>query len=274
MESKCLVYTALFDLSRQNIDGRSIAQYLEWLDRTARIFPGLIVFHDGCCDELEVLGTEFVKIEKSDLQTFDFLIPVQSLLKDFKPIAANDVTFTLPEYALMQFAKFELANKLLMQRDFHSILWVDAGISRFIKNSKSSTNLNNSTFMRELITGSYQFAFEIDLRRNLTLPRFKVRVPKLGSCRRIISGTSFWMRRDSINEVWSRAQEHIQSMIRRGEWDNEQVYLREFLGKTNFKVALVLQSKSLTGTVGRVFLGEKKRLFLFFSLVLNKLLKF
>jgi hypothetical protein len=274
VESKCLVYTALFDLSRQKIDGRSIAQYLEWLSETAQIFPGLIVFHDGCCDELEALGTEFIKLEKLDLQTFDFLIPLQKLLKDFKPIAANDVTFTLPEYALMQFAKFELANKLLMERNFQSILWVDAGISRFIKNTKSSTNLNNANFLSKLIMGKYQFAFEIDLRRNLTLPTFKVRVPKLGSCRRIISGTSFWMRRDAINPIWSNAQEHIRSMIRDREWDNEQVYLRKFLGKTNYKVALVLQSKSLTGTLARVFLGERRRLFLFFSIVLNKLLKY
>ncbi len=251
-----------------------MAQYVDWLGKTAQIFPGLIVFHDGSCDELDLPGTEFIKIEKSDLKSFDYLFPLIELLKDFKPIAARDVTFTLPQYALMQFAKFELASKLVKQRNCDSILWVDAGISRFIKKTKFSFSPKHPVFMQHLLRIEYQFAFEIDLRRNLTFPKFKVRIPEIGSCRRIISGTSFWMRRDGVSIIWSDVQDHLQSMIKVGVWDNEQVYLREFLGRTNHKVAFVLQSKSSTGTLARVFLGEQTRMPIRFSRILSKMLKY
>ena len=274
MRTPCLVYTALFDLSRESVDGRSIQQYLDWLRETALIFPGLIVFHDGSCDKLEVPGIECIKIEKSELLTFTYLNPLKELLRDFKPIATRDITFSLPEYALVQFAKFELANKLLEERSFDSILWVDAGISRFIDKTKPYSSLMDSMFLKQLLNFEYQFAFEIDLRRNITIPRLKVPVAEFGSCRRIISGTSFWIRRDGIDLIWKNVQQHLSSMISRSVWDNEQVYLREFLGNSNHETAFVLQSKSSTGTLARVLLGEQARLPIRFSKFLCKMLRY
>ena len=256
------------------MDGRSIQQYLHWLRETALIFPGLIVFHDGCCDKLEVPGVECIKIEKSELLTFSYLDPLRELLGSFKPIAARDITFSLPEYALVQFAKFELANKLLEERSFDSVLWVDAGISRFIDKTNSYSGLIDSQFLKQLSNFEYQFAFEIDLRRNITFPGLKVRVAEFGSCRRIVSGTSFWIRRDGVDVIWKNVQLHLSSMISRNVWDNEQVYLREFLGNSNHKTAFVLQSKSRTGTLARVLLGERARLHVIFSKLLCKMLRY
>jgi hypothetical protein len=273
MKNACLVYTSLFDLSREKADGRTIAQYLEWLTKTARLFPNLVVFHDGSCDKIEIPEARFIKVDRSKLVTFSLTKSVTELLKTYKPIAQSDITFKIPEYALIQFAKFELGHRLLHQFKSDSILWVDAGISRFIDIREEKFHSNFSNLSERLAKEGYGLAFEIDLKRNISFPTFKVKEAPVGSCRRIISGTSFWIHRKAIDVLWDDVITYLNLIIAKHEWDNEQVYLRDYSSRSKIKSAYFIQSKNKTGTLARIFLGERPIIPLRFSGFISDRLK-
>jgi hypothetical protein len=263
-----IVYTALFDLSRDVVDGRSINDYKSWLVRTCALFPGLTVFHDGCCDDLDLEDVKFHRIKPSDLKFFQFLEPVSVILKSYLPDSPNDVTFRLPSYSLMQFSKFELGCLLLKDLEGGSVLWVDAGISRFFNKSQIQ---NGSLMAFTPILNEFDLILEIDLRKNLKLLKMRIKESRIGSCRRIISGTSFWANHKAINELYQKSISTASEWIESGIWDNEQVMLRNIISKLDLKTAFVIQGKKDTGSVARfsfnsslLFLNLKSKVIGFF----------
>ena len=132
IKQSTVVYTALYDIAREKIDGRKFEDYKEWLKQTISIFPGIYIFHDGNLSEFNKLDCKLLKVKFSDLEIFSKLHSVTDILDTFKPEATSDITFKTPLYSLVQYSKFELANHLKGVANFDSVLWVDAGISRFI----------------------------------------------------------------------------------------------------------------------------------------------
>jgi len=243
-----LVYTGLFDIGREQIDGRKFEEYQKWLVKTISIFPGIYVFHDGNLDDLSRLNCNLIKIKFSDLKIFSKYQLVANLLKTFMPESPSDITFKTPLYSLVQYSKFELANQLRAVTKFDSVLWVDAGISRFINsidNNLLDSNLN------KLISKGKVAAFEIDLRRNLDFKSMSIKNAKVGTCRRVISGTSFWMHDSIIDKMNDLIYAKFDEWFNLGVWDNEQVLIRILLGENDLNVEYVLQNKNMTGSVAR-----------------------
>lgn len=265
-----IVYTALFDLKRDDIDGRSIADYKSWLIRTCALFPGLTVFHDGCCDDLRMEDVKFIRITPSDLKFFQLLEPVSNLLHSFLPESPSDVTFQLPTYSLMQFSKFELGCLLLKDTDSGSVLWVDAGISRFFNTQQQEKKLKESFFP---IFDEFDLLLEIDLRRNFDFLRMRIKKSRIGSCRRVISGTSFWANSKAIREIYDKSIITTNEWIAKGVWDNEQVMLRSIFTTFNLRTAFVVQGKEETGSVARLSLDNSPRILRWKSQILSFLLK-
>jgi hypothetical protein len=164
-----IVYTALYDIGRERIDGRSFELYKEWLKSTVKIFPGIYIFHDGNLDDFKSLDCNLITIPLQELNIFKRLGQVSKILTEFKPISSSDITFKTPLYSLVQFSKFELAKHLKSIVSFDSLLWVDAGISRFINSSNKSAIVNNSI---KLLKEKKEIVFEIDLRRNIDFKNF------------------------------------------------------------------------------------------------------
>lgn len=250
MQTKVQVYTSLFDIGRDRVDGRSLQNYQNWLFETIRLFPQIIIFHDGSCDGLVEKGSQLVRVEKSRLEFFEFLPYVSELTNYFSPKSPNDITFRLPEYSLVQFSKFELALKSLEISGAESVMWVDAGISRFLNSSNSLLLNQNAT---KLIREGYSFAFEINLRKNLDFKRLKISSPLPGSCGRVISGTSFWIHEGAAQKLVCDVKQLLKRWKSDLIWDNEQVALRTLyesplkLNSSHF----VLQKQDQTGSVAR-----------------------
>lgn len=250
MRPKLQVYTSLFDIGRDQVDGRRIESYLEWLARTIQLFPGIVVFHDGSCDALVSKTSQLVRVEKRDLGFYRFLPYVNQIFHEFTPQSPNDVTFKLPEYSLIQFSKFDLAQRVMQISEAESFLWVDAGISRFVDTNDSMLLQKNAS---KLIRNEYDFAFEINLRKNINFRNFKINSPKPGSCGRVISGTSFWIQASAISTLLHEINALLESWKSNSLWDNEQVALRTLyespshLNSSHF----ILQNLSKTGSVAR-----------------------
>lgn len=248
----CQPYTALFDIGRSNIDGRSVNNYLEWLKKTIEIFPNLMVFHDGSCDLIDFKSVNLIKISKDELETFGLKERVVQILNSYEPISPDDITFKLVEYSLVQYAKFELAEKVLEISQSSSILWVDAGISRFISSEEKSRFTSNVT---NLLNTKTRMVLEIDLRNNFKLQNLTIQPSIVGSCRRVISGTSFWINSDFILELNYLIKSKLQEWIGAGVWDNEQVLLRN-ISPLKENILYIPQIYQRTGSVARKILNQ------------------
>jgi hypothetical protein len=227
--------------------------YIEWLKTTLKIFPNLIVFHDGSCDSLNLENSNLVKIPKFSLDTFKLKNKVSQILNNFNPISSDDITFKLVEYSLVQYAKFELGEKVLKFSDCSSVLWIDAGISRFMKSPRINmleVNVDN------LLKHKIKMLLEIDIRNNFKWQNLSIKASEVGSCRRVISGTSFWINSDFLIELNYLIESRLQTWIQAGIWDNEQVLLRNLL-PLNENICYVPQIFQSTGSVARRLSSEK-----------------
>ena len=266
MTRKCVFVSALFDIGRADVDSRSIEDYLGWIRKTSNLIPELIIYHDGILDPFENEFLHLRKIDRNSLHFFNVEDDLKNLLTNFVPDASNDITFRLPAYSLVQFSKFELLQKAVSEFGAESAFWVDAGISRFV--DKFSIQ-NSDLHVQRFISQNYFSVFEIDLKRNFSAFKFKIRNPKVGSCRRVISGTSFWLEANMVNVFLSQMKQITNKWLIEQIWDNEQMALRKIFleSKLQTNTYFISQGKQQTGSVFRFFGGQSKQ-----NILLSKLI--
>jgi hypothetical protein len=245
--------TALFDIGRDRVDGRTLKDYLSWLATTLSIIPNLIVFHDGSADSIAT--QRFLKVEKEDLKYFKLQSQVSNILKKYATIS-QDISLQLPEYSLVQFSKFELMRKAIDETGAQSALWVDAGISRFLENRISGQKFTSSN-ISSLILHKFHACFEIDVKRNFNLSHFSIDNSKPTTSHRVVSGTSFWLTSSALSEITWHLDSLLGNWLEQEIWDNEQVAIRNILPFLQSKSLYLNQGRQETGTVAR-FLNSKK----------------
>jgi hypothetical protein len=262
------VYTALYNLDRVSIDSRSFSSYIEWLISTIELFPGIVVFHGGELDDYNFQNCNLVKVPLQSLDTLKMEIEVTSVLSEFKPHSPNDITFRLPMYSLLQFAKFEFAR--LLESPNESVMWVDAGISRFVDQIDLAT-LNKST--RQLLEHDVDAVFEIDIRNNLKVRNFTLSDSTIGSCRRVVSGGAFWIRTSYLEELCQKINEEMEGWLQCKVWDNEQVLLRKILPFISAKIVYVPQIRGVPGCVPRSLSHKRPKVYRNFSRLIGSMLR-
>lgn len=248
-------YTLLFEIGRKEIDGRGHNEYKKWLKNTLSIFEEIVIYHDGCLEKDDFPLSDLRFIPKKNLDIFKNLAKVKQVLENMKPEASDDITFKLPQYSLTQYAKFELGAKLLNDDNLDGVLWVDAGISRFISGKLDLKNLNKIS--NSLIQNKVDAVFEIDLRNNLKIFPIRILESSPGTSRRVISGTSFWLSKEYVNQLVPNINQRLENWIAEGVWDNEQVLLRQILPNQGAKIRFITQINSKTGGVARAFLRNR-----------------
>jgi hypothetical protein len=170
---KCQPVTALFDINREVIDGRTIDDYKMWLQKTVKNFPNTLIFHDGVCDDLDYEFRNLIRINPNELWIFNHKDKISEVIANFNPVSKNDITYLNPLYSLVQFSKFELLKIAKESFAAESYLWIDAGISRFLQsvNNENCIDVNSTEFLQN----GTKFTFEIDLRNNLDLFNFEIK---------------------------------------------------------------------------------------------------
>jgi len=248
----CQPYTALFNLNREVIDGRSILDYVVWLRKTCLLFPDLLIFHDGCLDNFEFPNSNLVRVSTESLQAFKLYDRVEDVIGRFSSDSMNDITFKLPRYALMQIAKFELGVEATSITASESVLWVDAGISRFLRMAHSSGQV--SLFAEQLLASSTDFYFEVDTRRNIDFLRIRLKQHPLGTSKRVIAGGSFWIKGSQVEELNNAVLNCARRWLDEGVWDNEQLILREVIPTMKANFRFIRKGRRDTAQVARSML--------------------
>jgi hypothetical protein len=208
---------------------------------------------------MEIPNQNLKFLDKANLRAFSFQKQLVDTLKIFNPSASKDITFRLPEYSLVQFSKFELGIMASEFKSAQSVLWVDAGISRFLDShlkSKTQTYLKFRQQTNKLNKFPINRVLELDILNNLSLKELRLSKSDVGSCRRVISGTSFWIKSNYLLELNELIFDEIANWLNLKIWDNEQVLLRKILPKLS-RLKFVPQFFEETGGVAREMLNNK-----------------
>jgi len=238
--------TAIYDLGRGTVDGRGIEHYMGWLQKTIKLFPDVVVY----CDEIPKIDnadrfSNWVIKKKETFNLWQSMERITRICEDFRK-SSEDVTFQLPSYGVLQFSKFEILKEVSLVSTSENLLWIDAGISRFISQETYSPEKQIAALSK---TPEFKEAlFEIDLRRNVLFGQ--LRKAKIGSCRRTFSGTSFLLKKASANQYFQALNKKAESWIENDIWDNEQVGLNACFHDGGISPEFVQQDE-LTGSVAR-----------------------
>ena len=242
--------TALYDIGREAVDGRSIPEYMRWLSMTLRsIRDPFVLFLDKSLN----LKKKVLEARSSvgPIQIYETALSETPMWKYRERIASiqktqtgqkypNDITNTLPEYCVIQYGKFGWLERSIATNTFNSPMfaWIDAGFSRFYDSSKMYS-FNSSCL-------SDKFFIQADAAKRL-IPSLTADT-YIGTSERILAGwmwvmggTSFSKVKSEIMRVWD------EEMIARSRIDNEQIALA--LASQSVPMDFVDTAPGIPGTI-------------------------
>ena len=251
--SKVKVVTCIYDLGRASVDGRTIEDYSDWIRRTFQIFNDITVYYDS--ETLRSKLDSGQNWRKKSVSRFSLSSEYDEILSICRLLSkkSNDMTFQLPQYAMLQFEKFQfLANEQRYHPEIKGFLWVDAGLSRFIGSKYTSATPSNLGNFDKLCSRDRSL-FEVDVKNNLSLFG-DLKYVETGSCQRTFSGTAFYISKNDVRKYASLTHEVALEWISKFRWDNEQIALNQLFLRKLISPRILIQ-KGETGSVGRFALG-------------------
>jgi hypothetical protein len=228
-KSKLSAVTGLYDLGRGRLDGRSIDIYLAWLNATLRVPLPFTIFLDPSIDPARLSlkpGDKIVQVPLSDFRPFTWRDRVKSICESGKGITArHDLSFLMPDYALMMYSKFEMVRRAATDKPAdHGLIWIDAGLSRFFDQDLADARVDEA-FRDELI-GNATFAASITPTLAKDLQKGRLSKRYAGTCQRLVTGGDFYVGAASAQVIEKQVSEFIETeWLAKGLWDNEQVAL-------------------------------------------------
>ena len=138
--------TALFDIGREKHgDGRRMEEYLEWFSETLKLDCNFTIFTEYkflnfIKERRKENNTKIICISIEDIPYYYLKDKIDSILKDpsyiEKILDPNRIECNLSLYNIIQYSKFKWIEKSIeMDNTFDYYFWIDAGCSRFFKNS-------------------------------------------------------------------------------------------------------------------------------------------
>ncbi len=228
----------IYDLNREDIDGRKQIFYIENLRKLLSLFPDLIIFHDINSKSLEdeFKRAKFVRLPLKDLKIYYFLKEIEDICEKYSKAGSLDLVFKLPLYGILVNSKFELLQRSLAFTNSKSIAWVDAGIMRFMDEDKYVGFHHRTSELPSEV-------FELDLWNAIKTNKYdfsclKFKQIKIGTSYRLIGASFFILNRSVINK-WDRSfYALIENSISNFEWDTEQVFITRMLSPKNSSLCL------------------------------------
>lgn len=247
--------TMLYNIQRESVDARQISQYLTWAKELIKIFPNIIIFHNSSVDvsQIDLPDINFIRVEMDELSISQRKIEIEEICKKYLLAGKEDLVYKLPDYGIVVSSKFELLDKAHALTNASYYLWVDIGITRFLEIDEISNR--KPIEVRELTRAIY---FEVDLRRNLIASQFLLRrgllrVPKVGSSRRVVGTGSFLVRRDYVKPLNILVKSLLDDWINKSIWDTEQVAIGHLIRQIPSLGFHIKKRNSPTSFLQRIF---------------------
>lgn len=227
--------TAFFDISRTEIDGRTNEEYASQIRVLLNSFPSAILVTDtDSYEKIKVHHKNVLIIERVGLWPFQFRKEVNGILSGPRYQESRDITHKLPEYSLVNISKIPILRLVLEKFGGSSAVWLDAGVSRFFSAPQEAEHKLLES-LNALSSLGFEAGFEIETRGNTSLVKRRIANATPGSCRRVVSGTTFFASGGYLTKLEHHAVIEMREWLVGGVWDNDQVLLRRVVPRIKQK---------------------------------------
>ena len=139
--------TAFYNIGREQVDGRSLQDYKQWLLQTVRsVEAPFVIFLDNTLGWKEDLlkatkgdRLHIVETPLAEVPLYPYKERIRAVLEHQKfKKHPQDITNQLPEYCMIQYSKFGWLEQAILKNPFktNQFAWMDAGLSRFFNPSQ------------------------------------------------------------------------------------------------------------------------------------------
>lgn len=246
--------TALYDVGRAGIDGRSVHEYVRWLNETLRIPLPFIVFLAPDFDASEVQlkpGDKIVRVAKADFATFAQRDTIEQIIRTSETVNRRDIAFKLPEYGMLVMSKPEMMKRAAAETDADALIWIDAGLCRFLPDLTGAEPVITA---KEFGNMSIGMNITNHLSQHIRLKKLPHRM--VGTTLALMSAGDFIIARDYAQEASDLFDMMVQKeWLPEGKWDNEQVALGTMVFRGAFPDVGILSTTIGWANVSRWLFG-------------------
>jgi hypothetical protein len=239
------IVTALYNIQRQNMDGRSWDEYLDWFSKTLKINCPMVIF-------VEENLVDFIKKNRDNTQTKIIVQKLEEIpyyylkdkidlviqSKEYKDkIGCSDrIECNYSLYSIIQYSKFKWIEEAIRINCFDSdyYFWLDAGASRFFENYNLELKFPGKYAMESLYEIGEKFLIQLNTEtyHDLVLSK-KMSKDYFYDPRSFVCGTFFGVHKNIHYKILKNIETIlVNDMIENNNLNNEQIALA-YLVKNN-----------------------------------------
>ena len=258
--SKLRGVTALYDIKRASEgDGRTVDQYIAWLNRSIQLPIPFTVYLDPAIARDKIAlkpGDEIISLPWDDLIAARWLPQVGEICTHRERfLCKDDLTYRVPKYIITTMSKLEFLEREASRTDATHLLWVDAGSARFTRYDLAELELKDGITER-LSADADLVVYTSHHLRDYYLGRPHPPFP--GRCEGLIRATVFLVRADAASRVRKAVYDHVeQDWLPNGLWDTEQTAIGETILAGKIRTAIQEENGRHIRLLGAMFRRPK-----------------
>lgn len=233
--------TGFYDVGRGGYDNRTPEQYTTWLNQTLQAPLPFVIFLDPTFDASALRPKRedrIIRVAKHELAMFGHRSRIEEVVKGSEVVNRRDIAFNLVEYGMIVMSKPELLKRAARETDAGFLLWVDAGLCRFMPDLKGKTVSVKPSELEGMRIGLHT---TWHLAQRMRIGKFPKKM--IGKTLAMMSAGDLIVRRDFAEEFSDRLDFLVETeWLPAGLWDNEQVAIGSLLFRGGLPGARVLRT--------------------------------
>jgi hypothetical protein len=240
------VVSALFNIERENMDGRKWEEYLKWFDITLKLKCPMYLFvteevREFVEERRLSIPTEIIVQNVEDIPYYYLKDTIQDILDSpeysKKMMDTQRIECNHSMYPIIQYSKFSWLVKSIEENPFNTdfFFWMDAGSSRFFEDFDLTNQFPSSEAIEALESMGESFLvqencdFYPDLFQSKELSK-----DYFYDNRSYVLGTMFGGHKNVIPKVSELVEKvFVEEMIKNGSVNNEQITLGYLIKKNS-----------------------------------------
>ena len=239
------IVTSLFNIQREEMDGRNWQEYLKWFEKTLNLKCPMIIFTTpdlvSFVEERRLkIPTEIIAQEIEEIHYYYLKSRLDEIIdsQDYREKISDPKRIECQHsiYSIIQYSKFKWLQKAIEENPFDSkfFFWLDAGGSRFFENYDLSLNYPSENAIEALNQMGDKFLIQMNMEFYSDLVNADILTDEyLLDNRSYVLGSMFGGTQNAIQRVSKKIEILLNQMMEQNYINNEQIALG-YLLKQNF----------------------------------------
>lgn len=272
---KIAAVTGFYDIGRGGYDNRTPQKYISWLNQTLQTPLPFLVFLDPEFDASNIVlkpVDRIVRVPRSNLTMFRHREKIQTIIASSQNVNRRDIAFNIPEYGMIVMSKLELIKRAARETDADFLVWIDAGLSRFIPNLGDGKLKVTKGDLEGVNLG---LTTTLHLAQRMRIGKFPRRM--VGRALAMMSAGDFIVAHNFAAELSDRMDFLVEKeWLPAGLWDNEQVAIGSLLFRGGLPGTRVIRThvgggaNTVSWLFGAEAYGRKPPLYVRWRLLLDE----